>query len=98
MSQPASDARFAAGVRLFNHENFFEAHDVWEQVWKNVEGEEKTFYQGLIQAAAFASRSTRQFCGRYFRLSQISSKTGSGSCGLDGSRAGAVALRVGAVI
>ena len=66
MSQPASDARFAAGVRLFNHENFFEAHDVWEQVWKNAEGEEKTFYQGLIQAAASASRSTRQFCGRYF--------------------------------
>jgi len=52
MSQPASDARFAAGVRLFNHGNFFEAHDVWEQVWKNVEGEDKTFYQGLIQAAA----------------------------------------------
>ena len=56
MSQPASDAHFAAGVRLFNHEDFFEAHDVWEQVWKNAEGEEKTFYQGLIQAAAFASR------------------------------------------
>ena len=52
MSQPGSDARFAAGVRLINHENFFEAHDVWEQVWKNAEGEEKTFYQGLIQAAA----------------------------------------------
>ena len=52
MSLPASDARFAAGVRLFNQENFFEAHDVWEQVWKNAEGEEKTFYQGLIQAAA----------------------------------------------
>ena len=52
MSQPESDARFAAGVRLFNQGNFFEAHDVWEQVWKNTDGEEKTFYQGLIQAAA----------------------------------------------
>jgi predicted metal-dependent hydrolase len=39
MSQPASDARFAARVRLFNHGNLFEAHDVWEQVWKNAEGE-----------------------------------------------------------
>ena len=52
MSQPESDALFAAGVRLFNQGNFFKAHDVWEQVWKNTDGEEKTFYQGLIQAAA----------------------------------------------
>ena len=44
MSQPASDARFAAGVRLFNQGHFFEAHDLWEQVWKNADGEEKTFY------------------------------------------------------
>ena len=52
MSQPANDARFAAGVQLFNQGSFFETHDVWEQVWKNAEGEEKTFYQRLIQAAA----------------------------------------------
>ena len=45
------DARFAEGVRLFNHGNFFEAHELWEHKWKKAEGEEKTFYQGLIQAA-----------------------------------------------
>jgi uncharacterized protein len=45
------DACFAEGVRLFNQANFFEAHELWEDKWKKAEGEEKTFYQGLIQAA-----------------------------------------------
>jgi predicted metal-dependent hydrolase len=45
------DAHFAEGVRLFNQGNFFEAHELWEHMWKKAEGEEKTFYQGLIQAA-----------------------------------------------
>ncbi|MBV8362269.1 MAG: DUF309 domain-containing protein [Deltaproteobacteria bacterium] len=45
------DARFAEGVQLFNQGNFFEAHELWEHRWKKAEGEEKTFYQGLIQAA-----------------------------------------------
>jgi predicted metal-dependent hydrolase len=41
----------AEGIRLFNQGNFFQAHEAWEQAWKRAEGEEKTFYQGLIQAA-----------------------------------------------
>ena len=43
---------FAEGVRLFNIGNFFEAHELWESEWKKAVGLEKTFYQGLIQAAA----------------------------------------------
>src|SRR5215831_1991544 len=46
-----SSARLAEGIRLFNLGNFFQAHEAWEQAWKRAEGEEKTFYQGLIQAA-----------------------------------------------
>lgn len=46
-----SGAHFAEGIRLFNQGNFFQAHEAWEPVWKKAEGEEKTFYQGLIQAA-----------------------------------------------
>src|SRR6516162_9631074 len=46
-----TDACFAVGVRLFNQGNFFEAHELWEHKWKKAEGEDKTFYQGLIQAA-----------------------------------------------
>ncbi len=52
MTQPEIDERFVEGIRLFNQRKFFEAHEVWEQVWKKAEGEEKTLYQGLIQAAA----------------------------------------------
>jgi len=46
------EERFAEGVRLFNNGDFFAAHEVLEQAWKVAEGEEKIFYQGIIQAAA----------------------------------------------
>jgi predicted metal-dependent hydrolase len=52
MASPAVDPRFGCGIAAFNEEKFFEAHEVWEQVWKHAEGEQKTIYQGLIQAAA----------------------------------------------
>ena len=45
------NACFAEGVRLFNQANFFEAHELWEDKWNKAEGEERIFYQGLIQAA-----------------------------------------------
>jgi uncharacterized protein len=47
-----SPQHFAEGIRLFNQGNFFEAHEVWEKIWKEIETEEKIFYQGMIQAAA----------------------------------------------
>jgi hypothetical protein len=39
------------GQELFNDEKFFEAHEVWEDLWKLEYGKDKTFLQGLIQAA-----------------------------------------------
>lgn len=45
-----SDA-FAEGIRLFNAEEFFEAHEVLEDVWRASSGREKKFLQGLIQLA-----------------------------------------------
>jgi uncharacterized protein len=51
MTQLVGDSGFAEGIRLFNQGNFFEAHEVWEQEWKVSEGEEKVFYQAIIQAA-----------------------------------------------
>jgi predicted metal-dependent hydrolase len=38
-------------IRLFNEERFFEAHEVLEELWLVSNGEQKTFYQGLIQCA-----------------------------------------------
>ncbi|HSE40091.1 MAG TPA: DUF309 domain-containing protein [Acidobacteriota bacterium] len=38
-------------ISLFNNRDFFEAHEVLEQLWLETEGEDKNFYKGLIQCA-----------------------------------------------
>jgi len=38
-------------IRLFNEQSFFEAHEVLEELWLVTDGEQKLFYQGLIQCA-----------------------------------------------
>lgn len=43
--------RLSAGVGLFNQGRYFEAHEVWEDLWSESHGDERRFYQGLIQAA-----------------------------------------------
>lgn len=45
------DPRYLAGIILFNRGDFFEAHEVWEDLWMETSGPDKKFYQGLIQAA-----------------------------------------------
>lgn len=41
--------KYLEGVRLFNEEDFFESHDVLEELWSETHGPERKFYQGLIQ-------------------------------------------------
>ena len=45
------DERFVQGVEFFNECEFFEAHDVWEELWADYSGPSRRFYQGLIQVA-----------------------------------------------
>lgn len=45
------DERFRKGVEEFNRQYFFEAHDVWEELWMETSGNNRLFYQGLIQTA-----------------------------------------------
>lgn len=45
------DPRYLAGVLLFNGGDYFEAHEVWEDLWSEAHGLDRKFYQGLIQAA-----------------------------------------------
>src|SRR5690242_16290515 len=45
------DPRYLAGVLFFNAHDFFEAHEVWEDLWSESHGDERKFVQGLIQAA-----------------------------------------------
>lgn len=58
-----ADARqpeVAKGIRFFNAQKFFEAHEALESVWLNAEGDEKVFLHGLIQIAAAFHHYTRQ--------------------------------------
>jgi uncharacterized protein len=45
------DARYLAGIMFFNDRDFFQAHEVWEDLWADTQGADHHFYQGLIQAA-----------------------------------------------
>jgi predicted metal-dependent hydrolase len=45
------DLRYLGGILFFNERDFFEAHEVWEDLWMTCAGPERRFYQGLIQAA-----------------------------------------------
>jgi predicted metal-dependent hydrolase len=42
---------YREGLRLFNEEDFFECHEVLEELWSECQGEQKRFMQGLIQAS-----------------------------------------------
>ncbi len=50
---------FYEGVSLFNEGEFFEAHEAWEEIWKNTAGRKAKFYQGLIQAAVVLEHMNR---------------------------------------
>lgn len=39
------------GVRLFNEGRFFEAHEVWEELWTPARGPERLFLQSIIHLA-----------------------------------------------
>ena len=45
------DSRYLKGVIFFNRADYFEAHEVWEELWHDTTGPERRFIQGLIQAA-----------------------------------------------
>lgn len=45
-------ARLALGVELFNRQEFFAAHEPWEEVWRSTSPEPRAFFQGLVQVAA----------------------------------------------
>jgi predicted metal-dependent hydrolase len=46
-----ADPRIDLGIQLFNSEEFFECHDVFEDLWSELVGPERPFFQGLIHAA-----------------------------------------------
>ena len=43
--------QFQQAISLFNQQEFFACHDVLEEIWSEIIGTEREFYQGLIHAA-----------------------------------------------
>jgi len=50
---------FARGVSLFNARQWFDAHEVWEDLWRDDFGDRKRFLQGMIQAAVLLEHLRR---------------------------------------
>lgn len=46
------DPRLLKGVEEFNQWLFFECHETLEEIWLEDHGEDRKFYQGIIQIAA----------------------------------------------
>jgi hypothetical protein len=44
-------AEYLEGIALFNAGHYFDAHEIWEEIWLCSSGETKVFYQMLIQSA-----------------------------------------------
>ncbi len=54
---------YLRGIEYFNECEFFEAHEVWEDLWSEDQSSSRKFLQGLIQAAValhhFGNGNTR---------------------------------------
>ncbi len=63
MQETTYDPRYVEGVNFFNDCEYFEAHEVWEDLWTEYQGPSRRFYQGLIQVAVclhhFGNGNTR---------------------------------------
>lgn len=42
---------YLQGIEYFNACEFYESHEVWEELWQDYQGQDRKFYQGLIQVA-----------------------------------------------
>ncbi len=51
IAQPVREA-LRHGATLFDSGRFWDAHEVWEEIWQEEERSIRSFYQGLIQLAA----------------------------------------------
>ena len=51
MAREDYDSRYLQGIEYFNDCDFFEAHEIWEELWSDSQGPSRKFYQGLIQVA-----------------------------------------------
>ena len=65
------EALLEHGIALFNAGKFWEAHEAWEEIWKNHPEDGRFFIQGLIQlAAAYHQLGKKVYRGVLIHLKQ----------------------------
>jgi uncharacterized protein len=47
----AYDPLYLEGIACFNRRDYFQSHEVWEELWLEARGTVREFYKGLIQGA-----------------------------------------------
>jgi predicted metal-dependent hydrolase len=50
--EAGNDPRLLKGIDEFNQGLFFECHETLEEIWLEEHGDDRKFYQGIIQIAA----------------------------------------------
>jgi predicted metal-dependent hydrolase len=63
VSTPPYDPRYLAGLRLYHLGRHWDSHEEWEEIWRESEGAERHFYQGLIQLDAAIIHTDRSHWG-----------------------------------
>ena len=56
--KPETTDALRAGRALFNAQQYFEAHEVWEVAWRREAGEPRVLLQALIMVAAGCHKAT----------------------------------------
>ncbi|MEO7092181.1 MAG: DUF309 domain-containing protein [Polyangiales bacterium] len=60
-TKPTERPEFALGMRLHNSGEYYEAHEAWEDIWRDEEIDEyRLFVQGLIQVTSAFHKLTFQ--------------------------------------
>ena len=71
---PDHDPRYLSGIVLFNRGEYFDAHEVWEDLWHDCPSADRRFYQSLIQAAVALYHSGNGNAPGATRLSESGKK------------------------
>ncbi|MFM8803409.1 MAG: DUF309 domain-containing protein, partial [Planctomycetia bacterium] len=50
MDATGYDPLYLQGIEKFNECDYYESHEIWEELWTEYRGPSRKFYQGLIQA------------------------------------------------
>ena len=62
MDSHTKDRLFQKGLEAFNSAHFYDAHEIWEEIWLETANPEKMFLQGLIQVAAAFHHYSKDNC------------------------------------